>query len=267
MNPDNDLDVKMGLRQMRKWILWAIGLLVFGSLTIIVYTYFIRMPMSPNLQLKAEQVFMTGITIQDERSDFAPMGSKPGEGKPNNPVGYDLGFNDIRSLSLGVDATYLYCKVVFWEIIPSEAPVLVDDRIGTTGIKLNFTDSRGVDQEIWMLSFGYLPPFNIPTLNTYYFYGPTGIQEPEDKRFSSRGTDSKIAGGAGYDYIIGALPLSGIDLSSGQIAYLSLSVETSSRKYDHASVDVLGGQGKMPGLITWELGASSYQMDQGFYQP
>jgi hypothetical protein len=266
MEPGDASKPRRNMDRKRKWILGAIGLLVFGSLSSLGYKYLIQMPMSPDLQQKAEQAFTTGITIEDEHSDFAPMGAKPDGEKPNNPVGYDLGFNDVRSLSLGTDGTYLYCKVVFWEMIPANPPILEDDKIGNTFIKINITDSQGVDQEIWMLGFGYLPPFNIPTVNTYYFYGPTGIQEPEDKRFYGRGSDGKIAGGAGYDYVIGALPLNRIGLSLDETMYLSLSVETTSSKYDHASVDVLGGQGKMPALITWKPGTSSYEIDQDFYQ-
>ena len=72
-------------------------------------------------------------------------------------------------------------------------------------------------------------------------------------------------GGAGFETLLGAVPLKGLGLSKGQVAYFSLSVETTSDKYDHASVDVLGGNGKMPALITWQVGSNSFQINQDFY--
>lgn len=262
-----DKDTRQPLARPWRWAFTIILIVLAGASFFAMYKYLVLMRLSSGLQQKAEQAFAGGITILDEQHDFAPMGTKNGSGKPNNPNGYDLGFNDLRSVSLGADDQYLYIKVTFWDVIPGAPPILDGDRIGWTGIKLNITNNDGVDQEIWMLGFGYLPIFNFPTVNTYYFYDPTGIQEPEDKRFSGRGSDSKIIGGAGFDTLIGALPLNQIDLKAGQTIYLNLSMETASDRYDHASVDVLGGQGKMPGLITWALGSNSFEINQDFYKP
>lgn len=255
------------LRQIGKWILAGFGFVLISLLSFQAYRYLVLMKLPADLQQKAELAFARGITILDESNDFAWMGTGGSGGKPNNPTGYNLGFNDLKSITLGADDQYIYIKVMFWGTIPDLPPNINGDMIGSTVMKLNFTNEQGVDQAIWMLSFGYLPVVNLTTTNTYYFYGPTGIQEPEDKRFSGRGTDSQVIGGAGYDHLIGALPLKGINLNAGQTVNLCFSVETASDKYDHASVDVLGGHGKMPALITWKLGSDSYQINHDFFNP
>jgi len=252
-----------------RWVLLGIGVVGIG-LGIFLYSYYvIYMGLPAEMQNLAEQAFIAGITIEDNENDFAQMGEKPGdsEEKPNNPVAYPLAYADVKSVTLGADEEYLYCKMEFWGKIPNQPAEIGDDKISGTGIKVNITNSKGEDQEIWMLGFGYLPVLDLPTLNTYYFYGPTGIQEPEDKRFSGRGGDSKIAGGAGTDYVMGALPLAHTGMSLGQEIFFSVSVETASLKYDHATVDVLGGQGKMPALITWKLGTNIFQVENDFYLP
>ncbi|MRS05693.1 hypothetical protein EG832_21125, partial [bacterium] len=223
-----------------RWIFLGIGATAIG-LGIFLYIYYsLQKNMPESLQAKADQVLTTGITITDPENDFALMGEKQAGSteKPNNPTAYPLPYADVRSVSLGVDENYLYCRVVFWGEIPERPAQFGDDTITSTGVKVNVTNSQGEDQEIWMLGFGYLPVIEIPTLNTYYFYSPTGIKEPEDKRFSGRGEDSKVTGGAGTDFLMGAFPLARTGLSLGQEIYIAISVESASRIYDHATVDV-----------------------------
>lgn len=257
---------------VNKILRWTVLVIIVTALILglyLVYYYLVFKSIPASLGSKAETLLSSGITIEDPQGDFAYMGQKPSGSteKPNNPVAYPLNQADVRSVTLAADDKNLYLKIRFWGVIPNRPDRIGEDTILNTGIKVNITDPSGEDQQIWFLSFGYLPVVNMPALNTYYFYDPTGIREPEDARFSGRGGDSKITGGAGTDSILGVFPLYRTGLKLGDPIHLSVSVESSSKLYDHATVDVLGGTEKMPALITWTLGTTDFRVQDDFYTP
>ncbi len=222
--------------------------------------------MDAGLADRAERSLGSGITVEDERNDFAQMGTgDKKEGKPNNPQAYNYSYLDIRSVSMSIDEEYLYSKIRFWGTIPERPPEIGGDRIAGNGVKVNLVDEKGADQVIFLVDYTYLPVLGTPAISTYYFNGPTGIPEPEDKRFSRQDFDSKVSGGPGTDYLLGALPLGKIGIAKGQVLYFAVAAEAESSRYDHAAVDALGGSGKMPAVIRWDTRTNKFGKDDGFY--
>jgi hypothetical protein len=246
-----------------KWVLVIVGVLILG-LGIGLYSYYILwMKMGSSQVANAEVALSTGITIDDAEDDFVIMGSNKEVPNENNPSPYRIPFLDVKSLTLGADAQYLYYKVTFFDLLPNQSPKVNSDHIRSTGCKLDLVDQSGKNYAILAVDFGWEPVIDLPALNTYYFYGPTGIQEPESARFSHQDHDSKIYGGNGTNYLLGAFPLKKLGLKLGQELRLNLSMEAKSDKYTHAAVDVLLGQGKMPATIVWKLGTNHYRIDSG----
>jgi hypothetical protein len=215
---------------------------------------------------KAEIVLSNGITIQDEQNDFVGLGEKdkPGE-KPNNPNPYNFSYYDVKSASIAIDDEYLYCKIQFQQTIPQKPDTVPGDFLEEGGTKFNLVDEKGKDLVVLHMGYGFIPFFNYHTIGSSYSYGPTGIEEPEEARFCCRGNDARVFGGPGTDYLIGIYPLKHLNLSKGQIIYFAVSFESSSRVYDHAAVDVLGGSGKMPAIITWNTSTNEFIKDDDFY--
>ncbi|MHB8807785.1 MAG: hypothetical protein ACYC59_09415 [Anaerolineaceae bacterium] len=250
-------------KAVRRWLKWIFRTVLLGILIALAYSlyfYKVKMILSHEDIQKADTAFDSGIKIDDEQDDFVIMGSNKEVSNENNPSPYRLSFLDIRSLEVGTDQNYLYYKVTFFDVIPDQPISINDDQIRDIGCKLNVVDQENMDQEILSVDTGYLPIINFPSLSTYYFYDPTGIQEPEIARFNHQDSDSKLYGGVGEDYILGAFPLQKLNLQVGQEIYMTFSMETRSEQYTHAAVDVLLGSGKQPAIIKWVIGTNIYQI-------
>lgn len=256
-----------GEKIMWRWFRWVllgiiIILLGFGAYAYWFYVYNIRM--RPVDIRQAEQVFETGISISDPRSDPAKMENDPKNPKENNPNAYKVDFIDVKSMNVGADQNYLYFKINFYGTIPKKADQNNGDPIMNTGNKVEIMDQGGADRAIAVAGFGWTTSFLPPVIDTSCMYGATGIEWPEGARFLHQDKSGKVYGGAGYDYIMGMFPLDKLELKYGEMAYLSLSAETSSKNYGHASIDVLQGPGegsKMPGFVTWRVGSNTYQIN------
>jgi hypothetical protein len=248
-----------------KWIVCAVGLFLFYVSTYSIYHYFFAIKFSNEFRQKVENALSSGIILNDERNDFVPMGIKDLNqgGKPNNQSPYNLGFNDIKSVQLGADKDYLYYKVQFWGSNPKKAPVIDGDTIIGSGVKLGLVDKKGMDLQVLYVGSGWIPKIGVSTIDTNYSYGATGITWPEDKRMTHTDRDSKVDGGSGTSYLMGAFPLPKMDLKSGQEVNFTVSIETESEKYDHAAVDVLMSHGDKQGdYITWKIGSNVYRINE-----
>jgi hypothetical protein len=242
-----------------------LSLISFGMYTFYKYGMVKKIEDSPLLE-QTKTTLEKGITIEDDQNDFAHMGDKGKTNeKPNNPNSYKYTFFDIKSVSFGIDDKYLYCKIQFRDIIPSRTTTIENDYIEAGGVKVNILDSKGEDLAILALQYGYIPIFNIKTIASKYYYGPTGIREPEEKRFAYTEVNDKIYGGPESDYLLGIFSLEKINLSKGSIIQTNVSFEAESKIYDHASVDVLGGTGKMPAVITWDTNSNIFNVNNNFY--
>lgn len=250
-----------------KWALLAIGVIIVGIGIVMYSYYFIWMKMGPKMIDKANAALAAGITINDAKNDFVMMGTNKEEvmgTDKNNPSPYQVDYLDIKSGSFGVDDDYLYFRVNFYGQIPRWPEEINGDRLVNIGDKLHIMNKDGVEQIVVHSDFGWEPVINIPATNTSYDYCPTGIEWPESARMSCHGNDSKIAGGGGTDYIMGALPLKKIGLKSGETVYLSLDEESKSNKFTHAAVDMLAGEGKMAAVVAWKVRTKEFVIDNNF---
>lgn len=249
------------VRRGLKWILRTVLVGVLIVLAYSLYLYNIAMILSHSEIQKAENTLINGIVVEDERDDFVMMATdKEVLNAENNPSPYRLSFLDVKSLAIGADEQNVYVKITFFDTIPAQPISIEGDSIQAIGCKVNIVDENEMDQVIFAADSSYLPVVNLPSLNTYYFYGPTGIQEPESARFSHQDHDSKIYGGAGKDYILAAFPMKKINVRVGQQIFISLSMEAKSAQFTHAAVDVLLGSGKQPAIIKWVIGTNTYQI-------
>jgi hypothetical protein len=246
---------------------WIVPIVIVLIIAIYAYFYEINNHINPEQLTKTELILKSGITIEDDKNDFASMGGakdRP-DVKPNNPIAYTYPYLDIKSVTAAIDKDNLYFKIQFYDTIPEKATQIKDDKIIDNGTKFNLVNEKGEDQLILVLNYNYLP-LSMNITGTYYFYGPTGIVDPEPQRFSERGSDSKIYGGPSSDYLIGILPLEKTGIVYGQVIYFTVSNESGSIKFDHASVDSLGGQGKQPALIKWNTGTNDFEVINNFYK-
>lgn len=255
---------------MRKWITWVIlgtCVVVLGLILFVFYRLSIYPKIDQAMLRSAEAAINSGITIEDAQSDLVSLQGKVEKetGQKNNPQSYTSPYLDVKTISVGADDNFLYYKVKYWGKIPLNTEKIGDDVIRGNMMKLHITDEQGKEQAILVMSYGWVP-FNLSGFETYYYYSPTGIEEPEDKRFSSQGRDSKMFGGPGTDYLIGAFPMKKLGLKLGQTMYMNFLGEAKSKKYTHASIDALRGKGKMAGFITWDIGSNQYQINDNFYK-
>jgi hypothetical protein len=248
----------------KRWWFWFLMVIAFIliSLGVFLYCYYyLWMRMSPSQVKKAETALSKGFTISDGKDDFVIIGTNQEKlNAEDNPSPYRLDWFDIKSAQVGADEKYLYYKMTFYGKSPKWAQDVNGDTILGVGTKLNIVDDSEIDIAGPGADFGYLPIVGFPVLNTYYFYEPTGIEEPEEKRFAHQGSDSKVSGGAGTDYVMGAFPMDKLQLKLGDEINLILSMEVKSDIYTHAAVDVLLGSGKQPAMIKWKVGSSDYQI-------
>jgi len=250
-----------------KWILLVIVIAIIGLTSFLYYSFFVYPKMDEQMLRNAETTINAGITIQDQQDDIVSLQGKIEKetGQSNNPQSYTSPYLDIKSISVGADEKYIYFKVQYWGPIPIKAEKIGDDEIQGNIIKLHLMNAQGKEQAVLVLNYGY-SLFNLSGFETYYFYGRTGIEEPEDKRYSHQDKDSKIFGGPGTDYLIGAFLMEKLGLKPGQTTYMNLLGEAKSKKYHHASIDALGGKGKMAGFITWSIGTNQYQIDNNYFK-
>lgn len=246
-----------------RWILLTIGIiiiLILGALSFYYY-YWIKMP--AKMIKDANSAFQKGVVINDNQNDFVMIGTKDEIPRDYSKIDspYKKDYLDIKSVTLAADEKYLYYKYTFYGTIPKTVDYAGDDPIVAIGAKAELVDDSGKEYGGMGIDFGYVPVVNIPSLNESYFYGPTGIEWPESARYSGEGRDGKVSGGGGYDYIMGAFPLSIWNLKSGQTINIRFPMEVKSGKYTHAAVDVVAGSGKTPGLITWKLGSNNYTIN------
>jgi len=250
-----------------KWILLIIVVAIIGFTSFLYYSFFIYPKMDEQMLRNAEAAVGTGITIQDQQDDIVSLQGKIEKetGQLNNPQSYPSSYLDVKTINVGSDEKYIYFKVQYWGQIPMKAEKIGDDEIQGNMIKLHLMEEQGKEQAVLVANYGY-SLFNLSGFETYYFYGPTGIEEPEDKRFAHQDKDSKMFGGPGTDYLIGAFPMGRLGLRQGQTIYMNFLGEAKSKKYHHASIDALGGKGKMAGFITWEVGSNQYQIDNNYFK-
>lgn len=245
-----------------KLVLLAIIIIILGAGSYLYSRYFVWIKMSPDLVKKANIALAAGPTISDPQNDFL---SKELLGKEMDLVEpYRFSYADIKSLNVGMDDEFFYYKVTLWGRIPSKPGNVNGDYSQSVGPQLSLMNERGVIQATLAAEFGWMPKLHIFSMNTWYTTDPTGIVWPENERMKFQKFDSKVYGGVGTDYIMGAFPLEKLNFDIGKTAYLAFPMESGSEQHSHASVDHLGGSAKMEAFITWIVGTKDYTIDHDF---
>jgi hypothetical protein len=252
----------------KTFFIFLTSVLIVGALlSFAAFMYYSRVAsthMGNDLVQKAESALGEGIIINDRAQDFPLMGQK-GEDvkeKQNNNNPYNYSFLDLKEVKVGVDEDNIYIKVIFYGDIPKDAPRPNGDKILSDGIKINFVNEKGVEQVDFAMSYDFIP-FGIKISNCYYSSQPTGIVWPEDARFAKTAWDCKVF--VGEDYILGALPIKDHAILKNKEIYFDVQHEAESKIYDHAAVDLLGGEGKMPAVIKWTKGTKDFEKYDQFY--
>lgn len=244
------------------WILIVIVGAIVG-IGIYMYCYYILwMKMGSEMVKNAEAAVSSGITVSDPQNDFVMMGTNKEEvvsTDKNNPSPYVVDYLDIKSIHVGADDKYIYYKVIYYNTIPKWPESINNDVIVAIGNKLHIVNEKGEDLIVSHFDFGYEPVIKIGALNTSYDYCPTGIEWPEDARMACHNDNSKIYGGGGTDYIMGALPMDKVGLALDQTIYFTIDEETKSSQFTHAAVDVLGTNGKESQVIKWSIGSNKFE--------
>lgn len=250
------------MRKWFKWVLAGIFIVTVGVGGYLYCRYFIWMKMRPDLEKRAEAALANGPTIGDPQNDFLSKDLLGKEMDLDEP--YRFPYLDIKSLTVGMDNDYFYYKVTLWGKIPQWPDKVNGDYVIGAGPQLSLLNKKGEAQATLAAEFGWLPKLHLPVMNSWYTTDPTGIVWPESDRMKYQKFDSKVSGGPGTDYIIGAFPLAKLNFNIGDTAYFSLPVESGSEQHTHAAVDHLGGSGKSEAFIAWQVGTKEYNVNDNF---
>ena len=254
-------------------------------------TYQYVEPRMTTEQLKtAEAVLANGITIEDESGVFYDFGpnSIEGDGKQDNPNPYSLGYNDLKSVTFDADEQYFYIRYDLYGVLPTKMDVVNGDDIRGIGANLDlveFTNKDGIrDQGCWQVGLMYTEGTGTdakesnsaarqyreipPRLGLCDLATPTSVRDKNNEELYAISNDAGlVSGGQGCDYIIAAFPLANFGMKIGDQIIFSISVETNSGVYHHASCDLLLQVGTLKcGMnIIYTLGSNSYTTETPVY--
>ncbi len=204
------------------------------------------------------------------------IGSNPdvvkSDGMGENTYTDPPGYTDLKSLSIGADNNYLYLKYEFWGQFPLETPQYNNDTLLGMTAKLEqfiFTDKDGsincaeLANSVSFVKFLDNRKFEKTkcTLHQKALITPNGINEEMEIVFKTNSSEGMIYGGPGFDYIIGAYPLSLFGISSGDEVNFMSSSKTNSQMSNDIATDLLLGEkdSKIGSLIKYSLGSNKYE--------
>jgi len=240
-------------------------------------------PMTTEEVSKANEALALGISIDDLQNDYVKV--KPGtiqpDGRPDNSSPWPTPFTDMKNTQIGADETYLYVKYTFYGIFPTEMYRNGEDFLAGVGVNLGlkkyFNHNLNEQDESALYQTGityaansskealngeYGSFFNPPKLGTSTFgQANSAVKDKNNEDTYGIGTDAgKTFGGAGYDYILVAFPLSNLGLLFGDTITFDIACESGSKVYHHQSIDPLldFGSVKSGKLITYKIGSSTY---------
>lgn len=195
--------------------------------------------------VKAEQALASGLVIDDKNADWISTGKTDDNNTP-----YQLGFIDIKKLTIAQDDENLYLKQEFAGKIPAknaDLPKLDNDQLKT--MRVNFLIDSDNNPKTGNTDFygseSYISYINRPdeiSANDYAEYwvspgkNPTGHESYEN--FLHNWQD-QILGGKENNYFIIAVPLDKIALQPNQTFTLLAWTQIASTKFASASFDAL----------------------------
>jgi hypothetical protein len=210
---------------------------------------------SPELVSRAGRMLSEhGVTIADAKGDWIWTGHPE-----DNPAPYPVPFADLRAATFAVDADYLYVRLDVNGVYPaveSELPWYGQDQIRKLNINIALdtdnnpnTGSPGDGGSEVLLGAGMTISPGCGWTDGYNFwYGPTGVEQPESQRWTHGDNRSLVVaawGGAGFDYRVVVYPVGLLGLHPGQTIAVNSWNECASLRYPdlHATFDVLGPGG------------------------
>jgi hypothetical protein len=197
---------------------------------------------------------MHSVTIADAEGDRFWTGHQE-----DNPSPYPVPFADLTAATFAVDADYLYVKINVNGTYPAsdaELPWYGQDQVRRLSINIGLdtdnnqtTGSPGDKGAEVMLGTGMYVTLGCGWMDVYdFWYGPTGIETPEQDRWEHMNNRTLVVaawGGAGYNYRVAVYPVGLLGLSPGQTIAVCGWNECESLLYvqKHATFDVLGPGG------------------------
>jgi hypothetical protein len=195
-----------------------------------------------------------GVTIADAVGDWYWTGHQE-----DNPSPYPVPFADFVTATFAVDADYLYVKINVNGTYPAsetELPWYGQDQIRKLSINIaldtdnnEYTGSPGDKGAELMLGTAMWTTPACGWIDIYdFWYGPTGIETPEQDRWEHMNNRKLVVaawGGAGFTYRVMVYPAGLLGLRPGQTIAVCGWNECDSLLYPnkHATFDVLGPGG------------------------
>ena len=232
---------------------------------------------TPAMIERAEDAFAKGIVLDDPENDWYmfPEGSRQWD-KPDNPAPYPLSYTDLKQVKIGADEEYLYVKFIFYGNFPDKMPSYNGDDLFSTGAMIEqmtyitnegIADSADIGNGIAYVQFTgsekteEYSPLDKPTIGQLAMIGEEGLDEHMETIHRTQNGAGFVSGGAGYDYLMSAFPLSEFNISYGDEINFSIAVESGSNLWHHESVDLLMNENnsKFGAKIIYVLGDDKYE--------
>jgi len=225
----------------------------------------------------AEKALQNGVKIDDQQNDFfkIPPGTVQPDGRPDNPNPYPLPWIDFQSVSFGADENYLYVKFQFWGKFPKKGIIYDGDMIWSTGAKIDemyFVNPEGKNDSAEFCSdvmfvrddeHGNRVLADESLVGHLTMISPQGHDEKMETIYKTRTGAGMVAGGAGYDYVLSAIPLRIFGIKLGDEIIISFATETGSSKYHHEAIDFILDNPehttKGGAKLKYKLGSNSYE--------
>jgi hypothetical protein len=214
-------------------------------------------PSTPNAELVSRVEHMLsehGVTITDANGDWIWTGDEEDNHSP-----YPVPWADLLSATFAVDADYLYFRLTVAGVYPSslaELPWYGEDQINHLSVNICLDTDNNKDtgclsdggSELVLETGMMINPMGEWEPGYDFWYGPTGIELPENQRYAHMGNMDQVVavwGGLGFNYIVIVLPVGPLGLCPGQTIAVNGWDECSSLQYmhQHATFDVLGPGG------------------------
>lgn len=210
---------------------------------------------NPELVARVENMLAEhGATITDATGDWIWPGNQE-----DNPNPYPVAWADLTSATFAVDADYLYIRLNVNGVYPrseTDLPRYGQDQIQKLNINIGLdtdnnpkTGSLADGGSEVMLGSGMMMTPNCGWMDAYdFWYGPTGIDQPETERYAHTFNRNLVVaawGGAGFDYRTIVYPVGSLGIRPGQTIGVIGWDECASLQYPdrHATFDVLGTGG------------------------
>ena len=263
---------------LKHWWSWVIIVVVLGGLFILVMSiitddekksenYENTVQFSSDQLEKANEALNNGITINDGKDDFLTEADLVVEGYQVPPF-------DAKSISFGIDDRYFYFKCIYWETAPKDLKIKdYTDFQMNCGISL-YIDQKQDNVTKWgkgqyhLLATNYDFAEKILMIELYLDIPEGAPEEEYDYKANSHYINwpkgGLVYGGAGYDNVIAAWPLSELGMKIGDAVTININTEVGAKESKtHLAVDMIPqGSKKDDSKIKWILGQNEYLVER-----